>query len=76
MHGQKTYITEDLIGLAGADGVLLIGMAGPLVQVGAVQDVTQHVLAPLGDLVGDDVGWDVGLGLVMIVVLMVEPLLR
>lgn len=68
------HVAENLIGLAGTDGVLLIRMASPLVQVGAVDDVAQHVLAPLGDLVSDDVGWDVGLGLAMMVVFMVESL--
>lgn len=51
-------------------------MAGPLVQVGSIDDVTQHVLAPLGNLVADDVRWDVGLCLIVMVVLMVKPLLR
>lgn len=45
-------------------------------QVGSIEDITQHVLAPLGNLVADGVWWDVGLGLVVMVVLMVKPLLR
>lgn len=45
-------------------------------QVGSIDDVTQHVLAPLGNLVADDVRWDVGLCLIVMVVLMVKPLLR
>lgn len=49
-------------------------MACPLVQVGAVDDVAQHVLAPLGHFVGDDVGRDVGLGFALMVVLLVQPL--
>lgn len=69
-----TYIAEDLICLARTDGVLLIGVAGPLVQVGAVDDIAQHVLAPLGHFVGDDVGRDVSLGFVLMVVLLVQPL--
>lgn len=69
-----TYITENLIGLAGTNGILLVRMTSPLVQVGTVDDIAQHVLAPLGDLVSDDVGWDVGLSLALMVVLLVEPL--
>lgn len=69
-----TYITENLIGLAGTNGVLLVRMAGPLVQVGAVDDVTQHILASLGHSVGDDVRWDVCLCLALMVVLLVESL--
>lgn len=72
--GLITYIAEDLICLARTDGVLLIGVAGPLVQVGAVDDIAQHVLAPLGHFVGDDVGWEVSLGFVLMVVLLVQPL--
>lgn len=51
-------------------------MASPLVQVGSIDDITQHVLAALGNLVADDVWWDVGLCLIVMVVLMVKPLLR
>lgn len=68
------HIAKNLIGLAGTDGILLIRMASPLVQVCAVDDITQHVLAPLGYLVSDDVGWDVGLGLAVMVIFLVEPL--
>lgn len=71
-----TYITENLIGLSGPDGVLLLWMARPLVQVGAVEDITQHVLATLSYLVGDDVRWEVDFGLGLVVVLLVDPLLR
>lgn len=75
-HWGKTYIAENLIGLAGTNGVFLVRMAGPLVQVGSIDDITQHVLAPLGNLVADGVWWDVGLRLIVVVVLMVKPLLR
>lgn len=74
MRALLTYITENLIGLAGTNGVLLVRMAGPLVQVGAVDDVTQHILASLSHLVGDDVRWDVCLCLALMVVLLVESL--
>lgn len=50
-------------------------MASPLVQVGPIEDITQHVLAPLGNLVADGVWWDVGLCLIVMVVFMVKPLL-
>ena len=76
MDKRITYITENLIGLAGTNGVLLLGMAGPLVEVGAVEDLTQHILAPLSYLVSDDVRWDVGLGLGLMVVLVVLPLVK
>lgn len=76
MHRRRTYITEDFVGLAGTDGVLLVGVASPLVQVGAVENITQHVLAPLSYLVSDDVRWDVDLGLGLMVVLLVDPLFR
>lgn len=69
-----TYITENLIGLAGTDGVLLFRMTCPLVQVGAVQDIAKHVLVALSNPVKDDVRWNVGLGLGVMVVLLVEPL--
>jgi len=49
-------------------------VACPLVQVCAVEDVAQHVLAALSNLVGDDVGWEVVLGFVVVVVLCVDPL--
>lgn len=45
-------------------------------QVGAVDDVTQHVLAPLGHFVGDGVGWDMSLGFGLMVVLLVQSLSR
>lgn len=45
-------------------------------QVGAVDDITQHVLAALSDRVSDDVRWEVGLGLAEVVVLVVDPLWR
>lgn len=70
----KTYITENLVGLAGTNGILLFRVASPLVQVGAVEDVAQHVLAVLGHLVSNNVGWEVDLGLALMVVLLVEPL--
>lgn len=70
----KPYITEDLIVLAGTDCLLLLRRTCPLVQVGAVEDITQHVLTPLGHLVGNDIRWDVDLGLVAVVILVVEPL--
>lgn len=69
-----TYVTENLICLARADGVLLFRVAGPLVQVGAVDDVTQHVLAPLGHFIGDDVRRDVSLGFALMVALLVQSL--
>lgn len=43
-------------------------------EVGAVEDVAQHVLAALGHLVGDDVSREVDFGLGLMVVLLVEPL--
>ena len=43
-------------------------------QVGAVDDIAQHILATLGYLVTNHVGWDVGPGLGLMVVLVVEPL--
>lgn len=76
VHRRRTYITEDFVGLAGTDGVLLFRVASPLVQVGAVKNITQHVLAPLSYLVSDDVGWDVDFGFGLIVVLLVDPLFR
>lgn len=75
-HRGRTYIAQNLIGLAGTNGVFLVRMASPLVQVGSIDDITQHVLAPLGNLVADGVWWDVGLNLILMVVLMVKPLLR
>lgn len=69
-----TYITENLICLARADSVLLLGVAGPLVQVGAVDDVAQHVLAPLGHFIGNGVGRDVSLGFALVVALLVQSL--
>lgn len=72
--GLITYITENLIGLARTDSVLLFGVAGPLVQVGAVDDVAQHVLAPLGHFIGDGVGRDVSLDFALMVVLLVQSL--
>lgn len=74
-YKEMAYITEYLVGLAGTDGVLLFWMAGPLVQVGAIQDVAQHVLTALSYLVSDDVGWDVVFSLRLMVVLLVDPLL-
>lgn len=74
MTRRRTHIAENLVGLAGPDGVLLLWMAGPLVQVGTVENVAQHVLASLGDLVRDDVRRDVVLGLGLVIVLVVEPL--
>lgn len=71
---RTTYIAENLIGLPGPDGVLLLWVARPLVQVGAVQDIAQHVLAPLGHLVSDDVRREVDFGLGLVVVLLVDPL--
>lgn len=73
-RGLITYVAENLICLARADGVLLFGVAGPLVQVGAVDDVAQHVLAPLGHFIGDGVGRDVSLGFALVVVLLVQSL--
>lgn len=69
-----TYITENLIGLARADRVLLFGVAGPLVQVGAVDDVAQHVLAPLGYFIGNGIRRDVSLGFALVVALLVQSL--
>lgn len=69
-----TYITENLIGLSGTNSVLLFWVASPLVQVGAVEDIAQHVLAPLGYLVSDNIRREVDLGLGLMVVLLVDPL--
>lgn len=74
MQRKITYITENLVGFSGTNGVLLFWMTSPLVQVGAVEDVAQHVLAPLGYLVSDDVRWEVDLCLGLMVVFLVDPL--
>ncbi|KAF3843599.1 hypothetical protein F7725_002448 [Dissostichus mawsoni] len=60
---HPVQVLLDLVGLAGADEVLLLGVAGPLVQVGPVEHLAQHVLAALSHLVSDDVRGDVVLGL-------------
>lgn len=73
---RATYITENLICLARTYSILLLGVAGPLVQVGAVEDVAQHVLAPLGHFIGDSVRRDVSLGFGLMVVLLVQSLSR
>lgn len=75
-YKRETYITEYLVSLAGTDGILLLWMAGPLVQVGAIQDVAQHVLAALSYLISNDVGWNVVFGLGLMVVFLVDPLLQ
>lgn len=74
MQKKITYITENLIGLSGTNGILLIRVASPLVQVGAVEDIAQHVLAPLGYLVSNNIRREVDLGLGLMVVLLVDPL--
>lgn len=71
---EGAYVAEYLVGLAGADCILLFGVACPVVQVGAIQNIAQHVLALLSHLVGNDVSWDVVLGLGFIVGLLVKPL--
>lgn len=70
----ETYIAQDLVVLAGSDSVLLFGVAGPVVQVGAVQHITEHVLRPLSHHVGNDVSGDVVLDLVDVILLLVIPL--
>lgn len=68
------YITQDFIGFASLDGVVLLWVAGPLVQVGAVLHIAQDLLTLLGHNMADHVKRDVDLGLGGVVCLLIFSL--
>lgn len=70
-----TYITQDLIGLACTDSIVLFRMACPLVQVCTVKHVTQDFLALLGNHMADHISRNVELSFGFIVGFAVVSLL-